>query len=165
MMKALDVAIDEHFLFPSTLFAERSPHRVQTILGSCVAVCLFDLEMEYGGINHYMLPWWNGNGMPSPKYGDVAIERLIEKMTILGSRKTNLVAKIFGGASQYTLNREVFDISNRNIATAEKLLNSHKIRIVAQNTGGPKGRKIVFHTQTNQVLMKYLEPTELKEAV
>ena len=164
-MMALDIALNEHFLFPSTLFAERLPHRVQTILGSCVAVCLFDHEQEYGGINHYMLPWWNGHGMPSPKYGDVAIERLIEKMIFMGARKENLVAKIFGGANQYTLNQKVFDIGNRNIATAEKLLGAHKIRIVAQNTGGTKGRKIVFHTHANKVLMKYLETTELKEAV
>lgn len=159
-MTAVGIDISEHFLFPSTLFSERSPHQVLTILGSCVSVCLFDQQLKYGGINHYMLPWWNGNGMPSPKYGDIAIEKLIEKMTSMGSRKENLVAKVFGGANQHTVSKGVFDIGTRNIVTAEKLLDNHKIKIIAQNTGGSRGRRIVFHTQSNQVLMKYLESIE-----
>src|SRR5688572_2307294 len=164
-MTLIEPSIAEHFLFPSTLFYERAPHRVLTILGSCVSVCLFDPELGIGGINHYMLPWWNGNETPSTKYGDVAIERLIEKMILNGSRKENLVAKVFGGASQHAFHQKLLDIGARNISTAEKLLATHKIKIIAQNTGGTKGRRIVFHSQTNQVLMKYLEPTELKQAV
>jgi len=164
-MTSIETTLSEHFLFPSTLFYERAPHRVLTILGSCVSVCLFDQELGFGGINHYMLPWWTGTGTPSPKYGDVAIEKLIEKMILNGSRKENLVAKVFGGASQHAFNQKLLDIGARNISTAEKLLAAHKIKIIAQNTGGTKGRRIVFQSQTNQVLMKYLEPTELKQAV
>src|SRR5688572_13771956 len=101
----MSTTVVEYYLFPSTIFAELLPHQVKTILGSCVAVCLFDQVLNYGGINHYMLPWWNGNGMPSPKYGDIAIERLIDKMLFLGSQKKNLVAKIFGGASQHVYSK------------------------------------------------------------
>jgi chemotaxis receptor (MCP) glutamine deamidase CheD len=50
----------------------------QTILGSCVAVCLFDHVYGYGAINHFMLPWWNGQNIPSPKYGDIAVLGLIK---------------------------------------------------------------------------------------
>src|SRR6188768_1151183 len=87
------VASGEYFLFPSTLFADRRSHKVQTILGSCIAVCLFDDRLKFGGINHYMMPWWNGKDLPSPKYGDIAVDRLIEKMIALGSVKQNLSAK------------------------------------------------------------------------
>lgn len=156
-MVAQDVR--EHFLFPSTLFAERTPHHVQTILGSCVAVCLYDQRLKYGGINHYMMPWWNGKELPSPKYGDIAVERLIEKMMAFGSLKQNLVAKVFGGANQHAF-RQKFDIGERNVSIARDLLAKHAINIISENVGGDRGRKIVFETETGQVYMKYLGQVE-----
>ena len=89
--------VKTHFLYPSSLFASNEPHIVSTILGSCVAVCLFDATTKIGGINHYMLPFWNGQGLASPKYGNIAIERLLEKMIALGCKKSNIRAKVFGG--------------------------------------------------------------------
>jgi len=151
--------ISEYFLFPSTLFAARGPHRVQTILGSCIGVCLFDCRMKFGGINHYMMPWWNGRDLPSPKYGDVAIDRLIEKMVALGGSERDMVAKIFGGANQLTF-RKGFDIGEQNVSLARDLLKKHEIKIVGENVGGDRGRKIVFHTDTGQVFMKFLERTD-----
>jgi chemotaxis protein CheD len=155
----------EQFLFPSTIFVDPLPHQVLTILGSCVAVCLFDDRLKYGGINHYMLPWWNGNVMPTPKYGDVAIERLIEKMISLGSYQGNLVAKIFGGAQQHTTVENGLGVGDRNVVTAEKKLAMQGIPIIGRSTGGERGRRIVFHTHTNQVFMKFLTAVELKQAV
>jgi chemotaxis protein CheD len=146
----------EHFLFPSAMYVSRTPTRVQTILGSCVAVCLFDHVYGYGAINHFMLPWWNGDSIPSPKYGDIAVVGLIKSMTDLGSRKENIVAKIFGGADQLTLGK----IGQKNIVTAEKLLQRESISIVARSTGGIMGRKIIFHTATNKVLVKFLTPKQ-----
>lgn len=142
----------DHFLFPSTIFVSKTPARVQTILGSCIAVCLFDQIHGYGAINHYMLPWWNGDSMPSPKYGDIAVIRLIESMLHLGSRRENIVAKVFGGADQLTIG----NIGQKNIVTAEQILNRESITIIARSTGGVSGRKIIFHTDTNKVLVKLL---------
>src|SRR5512133_3111807 len=88
----------EHYLYPATLFASREPHIINTILGSCVAVCMWDNVLGYGGINHYMLPLWNGKGLASPKYGNIAIRKLYEKMIDLGCSSMNLNAKVFGGA-------------------------------------------------------------------
>ena len=164
-MKSPDLGMTEQFLFPSTIFVEPMPHHVLTILGSCIAVCLYDERLKYGGINHYMLPWWNGNVMPTPKYGDVAIERLIEKMVSLGSYQEDLVAKIFGGAHQHTAVESGLGVGDRNIVTAEKILNMEGIPIISRNTGGDRGRRIVFHTHTNQVFMKFLSAVELKQAV
>lgn len=153
--------ISEHFLFPSTLFVDRNPYQVQTILGSCVSVCLYDIKLGFGGINHYMLPWWNGRGIPSPKYGDVATDLLVDKMVALGSNKSNLIAKVFGGASQHHHERSI-SIGERNIVTAESILNKHHINIVGKSVGGMQGRKIIFHTSTGQVFMKYLELIKAK---
>ena len=67
--------MQKHYLYPSALFAERTPFLVDTILGSCVAVCLYDEHKKIGGINHYMLPLWNGDGLATPKFGNIAIEK------------------------------------------------------------------------------------------
>jgi chemotaxis protein CheD len=144
----------EHFLYPSTIFASHQPTRVQTILGSCVSVCLYDNHLCIGAMNHFMLPWWNGQGLPSPKYGDVAIKKLIEKMLSLGCARENIVAKVFGGADQHALGQGTYNIGARNITTAETLLDQERINILARSTGGVSGRKVLFHTHTNKVLIK-----------
>ena len=147
----------EHFLYPSAIFASHEPARVQTILGSCVSVCLYDTLLGIGGINHFMLPCWTGQGMPSPKYGDIAIKRLIEKMNAFGSLKQNIVAKIFGGADQLGGGEGSYNIGTRNISLAENILAGEGISIISRSTGGVAGRNIVFYTHSNKVLVKALK--------
>jgi chemotaxis protein CheD len=151
----------QHFLFPSAVFAERAPHHVQTILGSCVSVCLFDINLNFGGINHFMLPWWNCNGLPSAKYGDVAMEQLLKRMEFLGSTKRNLIAKVFGGAHQHShKSNPQTDIGARNIEVAIKFLEEQQIPIVASSVGGELGRKVVFHTSASQVYVRIFDKPE-----
>jgi chemotaxis protein CheD len=149
--------IEQHFLYPSALFVSAKPHKVVTVLGSCVSVCLWDPVLSIGGINHYMLPFWNGNGLASPKYGNIAIEKLIERMLLLGSSKANLRAKIFGGGEVIETNIANFRIGERNIAIAKELLDAHRIPIVAQSVGGKNGRKLMFVTATGEVFQKIIE--------
>ena len=149
--------IEQHFLYPSALFASAKPHRVVTVLGSCVSVCLWDPVLSIGGINHFMLPFWNGNGLASPKYGNIAIEKLIERMLLLGSSKANLRAKVFGGGEVIETNIANFRIGERNIAIAKELLEAHRIPVVAQSVGGKNGRKLMFVTSTGEVFQKIIE--------
>ncbi|MBL3658598.1 chemotaxis protein CheD [Fulvivirga sediminis] len=146
---------EKYFLLSSAIYAERKPTIVQTVLGSCVAVCLFDKVKDFGGINHYMMPVWKGEGLASPKYGNIAIEKLLKRMLNLGAKKENLIAKIFGGASQYGENTN-FSIAKNNIQVAKDVLQEHKIPIIASNVGGEKGRRILFNTNTGEVLLKYV---------
>lgn len=146
-----------HFLYPSTIFASRDPYIVNTILGSCVGVCIYDTVLQYGGINHYMLPFWNGQGLASPKFGNIAIHKLLEKMQSLGSLKRNLVAKIFGGGNIIEASTAQFMIGERNIAVAIDMLKELKIQIVSQSVGGSMGRKIQFNTATGEVKQKMIE--------
>ncbi len=129
---------------------------MHTILGSCVAVCLWDKKNKTGGMNHYMLPFWNGSGLASPKYGNIAIGQLIKKMENMGSNPETMVAKIFGGASMLREQSHIFDIGRRNVELAHELLYDNDIKIVAESTGGEKGRKIFFNTKTGEVLQKLL---------
>jgi chemotaxis protein CheD len=149
----------QHFLYPSTLFASRDSYMVKTILGSCVAICLWDPVAKIGGINHYMLPTWNGNELASPKYGNIAIERLVEKMLQLGCKKGDLQAKIFGGGDLISTDRSAMLIGERNIRVARMILEENNIPVVASSTGGRKGRKILFFTDTGEVRHKFLDKT------
>jgi len=146
-----------HFLYPSTMFASQQPAEVTTILGSCVAVCLWDKYLGIGGINHYMLPTWNGMELASPKYGNIAIERLIERMMQLGCPKNNLVAKIFGGGEVISVSSSGMHIGERNIMVAEEMLSAKNIPIIGRSTGGNNGRKIIFNTHTGEVLQGYIK--------
>jgi chemotaxis protein CheD len=134
------------------LIAHRDELEVATVLGSCVSVCLWDPHLACGGMNHYMLPLWNGEGLPTPKYGNVAIEKLIAKMLDFGCRKEQLVAKCFGGANVLGDTSGRLLIGERNIALAEELLGIHRIPIVARDVGGCQGFKIIFNTKSGVVL-------------
>lgn len=145
-------AVPRHHLNPCMLIAHRDELEITTLLGSCVSVCLWDARMACGGMNHYMLPLWNGDGLPTPKYGNVAIEKLIQKMLDFGCRKEQLVAKCFGGANVLGDGTGHMQIGTRNIALAEELLAIHRIPIVAREVGGLRGMKIIFNTKSGLVL-------------
>ena len=149
----------KHYLYPGALFANKQPHYITTILGSCVAVCIYDTHRQFGGMNHFLLPLWNGEGLPSPKFGNIAIKQLISKMKYLGSREDDLVAKLFGGAAVLNTKQEVFFIGERNIKIANEILRETGIKIVAESTGGKLGRKIIFNTLNGEVRQKYIMNT------
>jgi Chemotaxis protein; stimulates methylation of MCP proteins len=148
-----------HFLYPAELYVSKAPYQINTILGSCVAVCLFDPILNIGGMNHFMLPYWNGQGLASPKYGNIANEKLLDKMLSLGCNKNNLKAKIFGGGEVIETQIVQFHIGTRNIEVAKLFLEEKKIPIVSSSTGGKLGRKIEFLTSTGEVRQKYVQKT------
>jgi len=148
----------QYFLYPSSLFVSKEPYVVKTILGSCVAICIWDKRLKIGGMNHYMLPNWNGNDLASPKYGNIAIDKLINKLLLLGSKKEDLIAKIFGGGDMLEGKQtNSYLIGERNIRVARMLLEERDIPIVASSTGGKRGRKILFFTDSGEVRHKLLE--------
>ena len=152
-MNGLAIDTPRRFLTPCTIFASKEEHLISTLLGSCVAVCLWDPVKQQGGMNHYMLPLWNGDGLPTPKFGNVAIDQLIQRMQNLGSSKERLIAKVFGGANVLATGPGHVQIGERNAMLAQELLGKHGIPIKAQDVGGPFGRKIIFNTQTGVVMV------------
>ena len=153
-----------HFLHPSTIWTSKEPLWVTTILGSCVSVCLFDKKKCIGGINHFMLPYWNGEGLESPRYGNVAIAQLFHKMLEFGVKKEDIVCKIFGGAEMLVEQVSVFNVGRRNIELAQKIISEMGIPVAGSSTGGKLGRKIHFNTGTGEVLQKYLVKNNQNEA-
>ena len=125
---------------------------VSTVLGSCVAICLYDPISHIIGMNHYLLPFWNGKGLKSLKYGNLNNKRLIEAMINTGSNMKRIEAKIFGGAS---INLTGIDIGKNNVMIARKILNEYNINIVGEDVGGYVGRKIIMSSKDGAVYLKY----------
>ncbi len=142
------------FLYPGMLIAGEEPGTITTILGSCIAVCLWDPTLRAGGMNHYLLPYWNGDGLQTPKYGNIAITMLIDKMISIGCRRENLQAKVFGGASMLDNSCAFLNIGERNIMLADTALSESGIAVAGRNVGGNQGRKIMFMTDSGDVFMK-----------
>ncbi|MEM7106621.1 MAG: chemotaxis protein CheD [Bacteroidota bacterium] len=155
MNQVVNISEKRHFLLPSTLFASKVSYDVTTVLGSCVAVCLYDQKLQFGGINHFMLPVWKDEGLATPKYGNIAIPRLIDKMTDMGSDRKDLVAKLFGGANSL-MEHNVYQVGKRNTQVALEFLDKYHIPVLKSDTGGRKGRKIMMNTASNKVFLKYV---------
>ncbi len=146
-----------HYLMPGNIFAHQDEYTVTTVLGSCVSVCLWDPARRLGGINHFMLPLWNGDGLASPRYGNIAITKLIEKMLELGADRNNLKAKVFGGGDVLKVTSTFMNIGARNVVLAQDLLRDEKIPIISADTGGQNGRKLLYNTRSGVVLVKLLK--------
>jgi len=110
-----------------------------------------------------MLPLWNGEGLESPRYGNIAIPLLIDALLKLGSKKNHLVAKVFGGGNVLGESVSLFRIGERNVAVALHLLGENKIEVVASSTGGTMGRRIFFNTYTGEVLQQYIQKKGLEK--
>jgi chemotaxis protein CheD len=145
------------YLHPGQLFVAAQPSAITTILGSCVSLCLWDPVMKIGGINHYLLPFWVGDAIASPRFGTVAIEALIEKVLSLGARKSRLRAKLFGGACVIEAFRERDDhIGIVNARLAESMLSIQGIPVIEQDLAGCRGRKLIFNTDDGTSWVKFL---------
>jgi len=129
------------------LYAAAEPKLVSTILGSCVAVCLWDPTATVGGLNHYLLPQQVMNGISSPRFGNIAIAQLIDQISQLGGQPHRLKAKVFGGASVIdAFHSEHRSLGMGNVDLARRILRDAGIPIVAEDVGGTQGRKVMFQT-------------------
>ncbi len=143
------------FINVGEIYVGIKPTEIITVLGSCIAVCLYDRVEGIGGMNHYLLPLWNGNGLQSPKFGNISIPRLIENMLNIGCHINNMEAKIFGGANIHESNLETMMIGKKNILIAQELLSEYRIKITAKDIGGTIGRRIMMQSDTGKILLKY----------
>ena len=149
-------------LMPGDLYCDRAPQCLGTVLGSCVAVCLWDQQLRFGGMNHYLLPNRPSNGDFSPKFGDVAVPQLIDAMLGLGSKLRNLQAKLFGGAYVLHAGDPAFAVGRRNVEIAVAELWRRKIPIVASRLSGTQGLVIRQCTDCGDV---WVRPTGARDKV
>jgi chemotaxis protein CheD len=148
----------ENFIYQGGLQVLQGSGVLKTVLGSCVSVCLWDFRRSIGGMNHYMLDVWNGKSLATPRYGNIAMPQLLELMENHGSRKQDLLAKVFGGSALMGYER-AGGVGERNVNFALEWLEQQRIPVKAQSLGGLQGRKIRFHVDTGLVQMKKIQNT------
>ncbi len=156
------IELPGRYLFPAEIFVTKTPTMISTVLGSCVAVCLWDTQNAIGGMNHYLLPLWNGDGLAPPKFGNIAIRQLVEKVLAKGAERKYLQAKIFGGAAMWNNSDGPFAIGLRNIELSQQQLREMQIPVTASDVGGMQSRKIFFNTGDGSVLLRR-HKTELEK--
>lgn len=140
------------YLLPGQLHASEDPCQIRTILGSCVAICLWDSRLRVGGMNHFLLPASTEGHPSSTRFADVATKALLEKLRALGCRQQRLQAKIFGGASMFQQrDRYAVSLGAKNVIAALDLMSAAGIPVVVQETGGTHGRKIMLNTDDGTV--------------
>lgn len=155
--KAEDGGRIKIYLHPGQLFATAERCVVTTILGSCVALCLWDPISRVGGINHYLLPFWVGEGLASARFGNVAVRDLIDRVLTYGGQKWRLQAKLFGGACVLEAFRNNGShLGMKNVEVAQSLLEEEGIPVVGCDVGGQNGRKLIFHTDSGSAWVKQL---------
>lgn len=125
-----------------------------TLLGSCVATCIWDKRQRIGGINHYLLPGSGNSDQGFLRYGVNAMELLINGLLKVGCHKLDLQAKVFGGAQMLNT---ISQIGAENGKFACDYLNAEGIDVVGGSLGGKRGRKIRFFPTTGRVQHRFME--------
>jgi chemotaxis protein CheD len=142
----------EVYLHPGQMYVSKEPVQISMILGSCAGVCLYDRWRSIAGATHYMHPKWHGSGLPSLRYGDLAIEALLAQLGALGSQPGHLEAMVFGGACMFPAFRpqdgSQDHIGSRNVNVAINAFTRLGIAIVTRDTGGENGRKLTMQCHT-----------------
>ena len=146
-----------HAIIVGEVKASADPMRITTLVGSCIAVCLFDPRTRIGGMNHFMLPCNPSVDKVCATYGIHAMELLINDVMKLGGDRRRLQAKVFGGGNvlgKREQDNPVCAIGDQNISFAVKFLETDRIPIVSQDLGGFSGRQIQFLTHTGQAFVR-----------
>ena len=138
-----------YFLKPGFIYVSAKPTVISTVVGSCIVVCVFDRKQKIGGMNHFQYPVIRSSKQATARYGNVAVSALINLMINEGSKYEHLEAQILGGAYHPDISDK--NVGFENIKIAKKVLSKKKIRIVSEDVGGEKGRKIIFNTNTNEI--------------
>lgn len=141
-------------LLPGEFYVTDKPEMITTVLGSCVSACIYDPERHWGGMNHFMLPGTGKDDSASARYGLYAMERLINEILKLGSRKEQLRAKLFGGGQ---IIAQMTDVGLKNIRFAKTFLYSEGIPLESSDLGLVYPRKVNFFPATGKVLVKRLQ--------
>lgn len=137
---------------------KKTDEMIVTTLGSCVAACVRDTVLGIGGINHFMLPEsdtgnWGGVSA-AMRYGNHAMEVLVNDLLRLGAARNRLEIKVFGGAN--VLGTSAL-IGTKNVEFVETYLRVEHMAIAAQHLGGDQGRRIIYFPVTGKVKMKLLD--------
>ncbi len=148
-------------ILPGEVYVTTSDEVITTVLGSCVSACVRDPVFKVGGMNHFMLPLsstdssWSSDGGLSTRYGNFAMERLINEILKHGGSRKNLEVKVFGGG-MVLANATSINVGERNIQFVEEYLRLEGLKLLARDVGDIYPRKVLFFPHSGRVRVKKL---------
>ena len=156
---------DRHFeidavkILPGEYYVTTRDMALVTVLGSCVAACIYDRTLGVGGMNHFMLPDEKRDGgdilSASTRYGVYAMEIMINELLKMGAKRGNLEAKVFGGGNVLR-GFKVNNVGEINATFVVDYLRKESIDVVAQDLLDIYPRKVYYFPRTCRVLVKQL---------
>ena len=138
-----------YYVEPGYVYFSKKATLLRAVVGSCVAVCLWDKQRKCGGMNHFIKPLAQDKNDATAVYGNAGITALIKMMEDAGCEKSDVVAHILGGGAPDGESSPT--LGERNVAAARETLQRKRIAILAEDIGGAIGRKIAFDTATGEL--------------
>lgn len=149
-------------ILPGEYYVTNMNEMITTVLGSCVSACVRDRVFGIGGMNHFMLPidasgaGWSGASSvvsTATRYGNYAMEHMINDILKQGGHRKNLEAKIFGGGQIIST---MTDIGRKNIEFVIDYLAQEHLDIASQDVGDIYPRKVIYYPASGRVQVKKL---------
>lgn len=149
-------------IFSGDFYVSNDPNEaISTLLGSCVALCLFDKSAKIAGMNHFLVPgdarFIKSEQPGSSKDGLYAIEYLTQQMKNQGANFKHVTAGVFGGG--HMLSRSKIFSPDDNVRLAKTYLKMLKIPIVKEDTGGNVGRQVIFFCKNGDMAVRHVNQT------
>lgn len=145
--------IAEYFLKPGYIYFTSEPTVISSVLGSCVAITIYDRSNCVGGMNHFAFSNLEDGASPNALYAKPATFHLIRLFSRAGSDISTLEAQIFGGGMPEDYDSSAPDIGGDNLKAAMGMLDFFGIKLVGSDIGGHYGRKVVFNSSTGEVFI------------
>lgn len=149
-------------ILPGQYYVTLHDEVIVTVLGSCVSACIRDKVYGVGGMNHFMLPSGKDSDKPviagnseATRYGNHAMEQMINDILKNGGRRENLEVKIFGGG-RVLKNMSTLDIGGLNVTFIRRYLGTEGLQLLAEDVGDIYPRKVMYYPATGRVRVKKL---------
>ena len=150
-------------ILPGEYYVTQENELITTVLGSCVSACIRDKESGIGGMNHFMLPETNAGKAKkdseaivgiATRYGNYAMEHLINTILSNGGKRKNLEVKVFGGGK---IIPTLTDVGIKNINFVLSYIDQEGLKLLTHDLGDIYPRKIIYFPQTGKVGMKKIQ--------
>lgn len=148
-------------VMPGDYYVTTADESIATVLGSCIAACMRDPVAGVGGINHFMLPLgsearaenWGSGSSAMNRFGNFAMEALINSIVKLGGDKRRLEVKLFGGGKVLDISS---DVGATNVSFAEDYVAAEGLQVASRDVGRDYARKILYDPISGRARMRRL---------
>jgi len=150
-------------ILPGQYYVSKNDELIATVLGSCISVCIIDRVAGIAGMNHFMLPlyskghsdsWGSTAISAETRYGNFAMEHMINDIIKYGGVKSRLELKVIGGGR---VMEQMTDVGLRNISFVYDYIANERLQLVKEDVGDRYPRKVIFHVKTGKVKVRKLK--------